>query len=126
MRPLWRTYAKGAEGIIFVLDSADHDTLEEAKMELVQICKSTDMNTLPILILANKQDLPNAFTLSQLNYYFLNGSGTDSALDNCHLNKQQVKIVGACAITGDGLDEGLEILYDMIVNKKQHKSKSKR
>lgn len=88
------------------------------------------MNTLPILILANKQDLPNAFTLNELNYYFLNGGNggavDSSSLENCHLNKQHVKIVGACAITGDGLDEGLEILYDMIVNKKQHKSKSKR
>lgn len=33
----------------------------------------------------------------------------------------------ACAITGEGLQEGLEALYDMIVRKrKMHKNKKKR
>ena len=67
---MWRTYAKGAEGIMFVIDSADHDTLEESRMELSQLFMNPEMNSLPILLLANKQDLPNALDLDYLKKYF--------------------------------------------------------
>ena len=66
VRPLWRTYAKGAEAIIFVVDSSDKETIEEAKMELAQICKYPEIAHLPVLVLANKQDLPGAYDVSQL------------------------------------------------------------
>ena len=46
VRPLWRTYAKGAEGIMFVIDSADYETLEESKTELTQIFMNHEMNSL--------------------------------------------------------------------------------
>ena len=116
VRPLWRTYAKGAQAIMFVLDSSDMESMEEAKMELAQICKYHDIGDLPILILANKQDLPGACDPSML-YQQLN----IKELSNTHL----CKIVLACAITGDGLDEAIESLYEMII-KKQKLSKSKR
>lgn len=108
VRPLWRTYAKGAEAIIFVVDSSDRDNIEEAKMELAQICKYPEISHLPVLVLANKQDLPGACDISQL-YLLLN-------LNQLGAN-HQFKVVCACAITGDGLDEALESLYEMILKK---------
>ena len=111
---------------MFVLDSADHNTLEEAKLELLQIFKHSDTNHLPIIILANKQDMPNAYDLNYLNYYLLNG--LESELNVHSLNSSannQIKIVSACAITGDGLDESLDALYEMIL-KKQKTTKPKK
>lgn len=119
MRPLWRTYAKGAEGIMFVIDSADHDTLEESRMELSQLFMNPEMNSLPILLLANKQDLPNALDLDYLKKYFVN-SFSDS-----NYTRRQVILRSTCAVTGDGLFEALDQLYEMILNQnKKPKIKS--
>ena len=119
MRPLWRTYAKGAEGIMFVIDSADHDTLEESRMELSQLFMNPEMNSLPILLLANKQDLPNALDLDYLKKYFVN-SFSDS-----NYTRRQVILRSTCAVTGDGLFEALDQLYEMILNQnKKAKIKS--
>ena len=118
MRPLWRTYARGAEGIMFVLDSADHDSFEEAKIELTQLCTHPDTNKLPILILANKQDLPNAHTLDYLSCYLL------SELESKDRHApREIKLVGGCAVNGDGLDESLEAIYEMILKKAKIKPK---
>jgi len=62
LRPLWKSYTRHTDGIIFVIDSLDEEKFEEAKIELMRIIRShttTNENTPPLLILANKQDLPN-------------------------------------------------------------------
>ena len=67
LRPLWRSYTRCTDGIIFVVDSCKEDRLEEAKLELLKIYKSCSerkarskhsLGNIPVLILANKQDLP--------------------------------------------------------------------
>ncbi|XP_076545338.1 ADP ribosylation factor-like 4 isoform X2 [Osmia lignaria lignaria] len=58
LRPLWKSYTRCTDGIIFVVDSCDAERLEEAKMELTRTARSPDNAGVPILILANKQDLP--------------------------------------------------------------------
>jgi signal recognition particle receptor subunit beta len=119
VRPLWRTYAKGAEGIMFVIDSADHDTLEESRMELSQLFMNPEMNALPILLLANKQDLPNALDLDYLYKYFVN------SFNDSNYSKRQVILRSTCAVTGDGLFEALDQLYEMILKQnKKPKTKS--
>ncbi|ACY70541.1 ADP-ribosylation factor-like protein 4C isoform X1 [Drosophila virilis] len=60
LRPLWRSYTRCTDGILFVVDSVDTDRMEEAKMELMRTAKCPDNQGVPVLILANKQDLPNA------------------------------------------------------------------
>ena len=37
LRPLWRSYTRCTDGIIFVVDSVDEDRFEEAKMELQKV-----------------------------------------------------------------------------------------
>jgi len=116
LRPLWRSYTRCTDGIIFVIDSTKEDRMEEAKLELLKICKgnggsSSKNGQIPILLLANKQDLP-------------------SALDECKieaalgLKKEfgtnfQWHLQPICAITGEGLDEGMEMLHDMIAQRRK-------
>ncbi|CAH8629693.1 unnamed protein product [Dicrocoelium dendriticum] len=59
IRPLWRHYYTGSQGLIFVVDSADQDRIEEAKLELHKIANDREMQDAVILVFANKQDLPN-------------------------------------------------------------------
>jgi GTPase SAR1 family protein len=39
LRPLWRSYTRCTDGIIFVIDSVDLERMEEAKMEVSLIGK---------------------------------------------------------------------------------------
>ncbi|GJQ68170.1 putative ADP-ribosylation factor [Trypoxylus dichotomus] len=60
IRPLWRHYYTGTQGLIFVVDCADRDRIDEARQELHRIINDREMRDAIILIFANKQDLPEA------------------------------------------------------------------
>jgi len=59
VRDLWEEYYSGADAIVFMVDSADHDRFDEAKNEMEQILASPDIVDVPILVLANKNDVEN-------------------------------------------------------------------
>lgn len=59
IRPLWRHYYTGTQGLIFVVDCADRDRIDEARQELHRIINDREMRDAIILIFANKQDLPD-------------------------------------------------------------------
>ncbi|EEB14091.1 conserved hypothetical protein [Pediculus humanus corporis] len=112
LRPLWKSYTRCTDGIVFVLDSVDVERMEEAKMELVRMARSPDNSGVPILVLANKQDLPGAKEPKELEKFPC--SNVPSVLP-VHLWHVQP----ACAITGDGLHEGMEALYEMILKRRK-------
>ena len=47
LRPLWRSYTRCTDGIIFVVDSSREESLEEAKLELQNICKASPNGVAP-------------------------------------------------------------------------------
>nr|CAH8846862.1 unnamed protein product [Trichobilharzia regenti] len=59
IRPLWRHYFTGSQGLIFVVDSSDRDRIEEARQQLHRIANDREMEDAVVLVFANKQDLPN-------------------------------------------------------------------
>eukprot|EP01097_Dermamoeba_algensis_P009806 TRINITY_DN7047_c0_g1_i1.p1 TRINITY_DN7047_c0_g1~~TRINITY_DN7047_c0_g1_i1.p1 ORF type:complete len:378 (-),score=52.38 TRINITY_DN7047_c0_g1_i1:756-1889(-) len=59
IRPLWKHYTRGTNGVIFVVDSNDKERLPEAAHELEIFMRDEDLIDVPFLILANKQDLPH-------------------------------------------------------------------
>lgn len=66
-RPLWKHYFKNIQAIIFVIDSNDHQRLEEAKDELWNVLKSPELpSSVRILIMANKQDLPTSLSTDEI------------------------------------------------------------
>ena len=58
----------GTQGLIFVVDCADRDRIDEARQELHRIINDREMREAIILVFANKQDL-------QEGTYWLNNSG---------------------------------------------------
>lgn len=52
--------------MIFVVDCADRDRIDEAKQELHRIINDREMRDAIILIFANKQDLPDGIYI----YFF--------------------------------------------------------
>jgi ADP-ribosylation factor protein 6 len=59
IRPLWRHYYTGTQGLVFVVDSQDLDRIDEAKHELQKILADREMKDCLLLVFANKQDLPS-------------------------------------------------------------------
>jgi len=115
IRPLWRSYTRCTDGIIFVLDSADHHMLDEAKMELHRTVSYQDNKDIPLLILANKQDLPRA----------INEEEIIEALELRSLQSSLWSVELACSITGEGLDTAVEILHSMIMNRKMRAKRNR-
>jgi ADP-ribosylation factor-like protein 1 len=60
LRPYWRCYYQDTNAVVYVIDSADKDRLEVARQELELMLQEEELRGAPVLILANKQDLPNA------------------------------------------------------------------
>ena len=58
IRPLWRHYFSGTQGLIFVVDSTEDDKrMDEAKQELKNILDNLEMKDALLLVFANKQDI---------------------------------------------------------------------
>uniref|UniRef100_A0A6B2ECB8 ADP-ribosylation factor-like protein 11 n=1 Tax=Phlebotomus kandelakii TaxID=1109342 RepID=A0A6B2ECB8_9DIPT len=119
LRPLWRSYTRCTDGIVFVVDSVDMERMEEAKMELMRTIKCPDNQGVPLLVLANKQDLPGACEPRELERLLgLHETPPDTP--------KMTFIQPACAITGEGLQEGFEALYDMIIRKRKQTRSTKK
>ncbi|KAJ3292365.1 hypothetical protein HDU79_001508 [Rhizoclosmatium sp. JEL0117] len=98
LRPLWKHYYANANGIIFVIDSNDIDRIADARNELQHLMLEEELRDASLLILANKQDLPNAMKPAEI-------------IDKLRLNDLKSRkwyLQSACATTGDGLYEGLD------------------
>lgn len=112
----------------------------------------------PVLVLANKQDLPGALDpkeiekllgLHELTFVApvlsSNCTGASSSSSSSQLSQvaaaaaQQTNSSGSggnglklyhvqssCAVTGEGLNEGLEVLYEMITKKRKLSKNSKK
>ena len=52
--------------LIFVVDSNDRERMEEVKMELSRLVREDELKDCCLLIMANKQDLPNAMSVQEL------------------------------------------------------------
>jgi len=108
IRPLWRHYYQGTQGLIFVVDSNDRDRVEDAREELNKMLGEDEMREAVVLVFANKQDLPNAMPAAEV---------TDK-LGLSDMRNRQWFIQSACATTGDGLYEGLDWLSRTLSSKK--------
>ncbi|XP_028668756.1 ADP-ribosylation factor-like 10 [Erpetoichthys calabaricus] len=64
LRTYWPQYLKRACVLVYVVDSTDRERLPLAKEELHSLLQAA--SELPLVVLANKQDLPNAVSISEL------------------------------------------------------------
>lgn len=100
IRPLWRHYYTGTCAVIYVVDSADRYRIDEARHELHRVINDREMRDALILIFANKQDLPEAMKLHEI----------QEKLGLTRIRDRNWHVQPACATTGDGLYEGLSWL----------------
>jgi len=66
IRPLWRHYYQNTQGLIFVVDSSDRERIQESHDELHKMLNEDELRDAIVLVFANKQDLPNALSVTEL------------------------------------------------------------
>lgn len=98
IRSLWRHYYQNAEGLIFVVDSADRERIEEAADELHRLMTDDDLRDATLLVLGNKQDLPGAMNVHEL----VKGLGLNRYIS------RRWHVQCTCATDGSGLIDALK------------------
>lgn len=102
----WESYYDNKDGLIYVIDSSDNFRLYESGTELKKILEQDQLGGLPLLIFANKQDL----NLS------LSAEDIINELNLCNLNNRKWNVMSCSALKKTGIKEGIDWLYNNIVN----------
>ncbi|VDI41605.1 Hypothetical predicted protein [Mytilus galloprovincialis] len=85
-------------GILFVIDSADNDRIDEAQELLDELLKHNELLGTPIVVVANKQDLDGAMKEKDI----------VELLELKHISGRLCTIQGTSAITGAGIHKALD------------------
>uniref|UniRef100_A0A4X2L8D5 ADP-ribosylation factor-like protein 14 n=2 Tax=Vombatus ursinus TaxID=29139 RepID=A0A4X2L8D5_VOMUR len=97
MRSFWDQYCENTDVLVYVVDSTDQRHLEDSRREFKLLLKNEHIRCVPVLLLANKQDLPGACTAEDITRKF-------KMKKNC--GDRDWYVQPCCAISGDGLAEG--------------------
>ncbi|GJQ87457.1 hypothetical protein Trydic_g19221 [Trypoxylus dichotomus] len=98
IRPYWKNYFENTDILIYVVDSADKKRLEETGIELYELLGDEKLQNVPLLVYANKQDLPSSLPASDL----------AQALGLPTIKDRAWQIQSCVAIQGTGVKEGME------------------
>ncbi|XP_033296051.2 ADP-ribosylation factor 4-like [Orcinus orca] len=104
IRPLWGHYFQSTQGLIFVVDSNDHERIQEGAEELQKMLQEDELRDAMFLLFASKQDLPNAMAISEM---------TDKLGPQSFRNRTWY-VQATCATQGTGLYEGLDWLSNEL------------
>uniref|UniRef100_A0A3Q2FP28 ADP-ribosylation factor-like 14 n=1 Tax=Cyprinodon variegatus TaxID=28743 RepID=A0A3Q2FP28_CYPVA len=105
MREHWKDYYQNAAAIVFVVDASDLRRMEEARSELEKTLRDDHLRGCPLMLLANKQDVRGALTVTDMK-------------DKFNMRKMCVGrewFVQPCsASTGFGVEEAFKRLVQMV------------
>ena len=102
IRTLWKHYFAGTDALLFVVDSADPERLALARAELHRLLGDDALRGAPLVVFANKQDLPGALGAAEL--------AGKLGMGDLGRGERRWWIQACCATTGDGLHAGLDWL----------------
>eukprot|EP00474_Spongospora_subterranea_P009181 CRZ09639.1 hypothetical protein [Spongospora subterranea] len=100
-RSMWPRYVRGVHAVIFVVDSADIQEFPTVKHEIHEIFSRTQLTDIPLLVVANKSDLPGAASEESL----------FDILDLKSLSQgREVSVLSTSCKTHQNIDRALEFL----------------
>ena len=106
IQSLWNKYYTECHGIIYMIDSSDIQRLEESYKSFDDMIGCSELDTAPLLVLANKQDKPGAIQADSIKEIF-NKSVTKIGKRDCMLHE-------ISALTGNGISEGLHWMLQCV------------
>ncbi|KAH0458872.1 hypothetical protein IEQ34_011686 [Dendrobium chrysotoxum] len=109
LRTIWEKYYEEAHAIVFVIDASCPSSFEDSKSALEKVLRNDDLRGAPLLILANKQDLPEAVSSEELARY----------LDLKELGERLYLFEAVSAYDGMGIKYAIEWLVDAMERSKR-------
>lgn len=107
-RLLWVDYLNTVDAILYVIDSSDHERLDETLNEFRKMLVLTEINAVPILVLLNKIDLPNSMNVMEIG---------DKLAVYPELANRDWNIIQTSAVTTKGLIEMFKWTYSKVTSK---------
>ncbi|CAH3129083.1 unnamed protein product [Porites evermanni] len=104
LRSAWNTYYTNTEFLIVVVDSTDRERLPVTKAELYNMLNHEDLRQAAVLIFANKQDIKGSMSVAEIS----------EQLNLTSIKDHGWHIQACCALTGEGLYQGLEWITNHI------------
>ncbi|GAQ77681.1 GTP-binding ADP-ribosylation factor-like protein [Klebsormidium nitens] len=110
LRSIWEKYYEEAHAVLYVVDAACQSRFEDVKNALARVMQHVELDGAPILVLANKQDLPGAISAEDMS----------RTLDMIDVNDRPCLVKAACAYDGSGVRDG--VLWLVEAMKKSQRS----
>jgi len=107
-RMLWVDYLNTVDVILYVIDSSDHERIDETLKEFHKMLVLTEINPVPILVLLNKIDLQNTLSSFTIGERFS---------EFPELANRDWNIIETSAVTTKGLIEMFKWIYSKITSK---------
>lgn len=104
LRSSWNTYYTNTEFVIVVVDSTDRERISVTREELYKMLAHEDLRKAGLLIFANKQDVKECMTVAEISQF----------LKLTSIKDHQWHIQACCALTGEGLCQGLEWMMSRL------------
>jgi len=106
LQSLWDKYYAESHAVIYIVDSSDQDRMDESKLAFDQMIANDSLCGVPLLLLANKQDLESCLSVKAIKNAFT---------ENEHkIGRRDCKSMGVSALKGDGVDEGIKWLVRCV------------
>ncbi|KAM9795596.1 ADP-ribosylation factor-like protein 9 [Neosynchiropus ocellatus] len=111
LRQYWPRYMSNALLLVFVVDAADSSRFSVARSRLHELMAANAR--LPLMVLANKQDLPSACSITDLH----------EALSLFEVGDRKLFLIGTHAKTGaaelsSGVQDARELIMQMVCDRK--------
>ncbi|KNC85539.1 hypothetical protein SARC_02300 [Sphaeroforma arctica JP610] len=106
LHSIWEKYFAEAHGIIYVIDAADRQSLDQSRLAYNKMLQNADLADIPLLILVNKLDVPDPVPLADINAMFSTFASV--------IGDRPARVHPISAMTGDNCKEGVEWLVSCL------------
>jgi len=103
LRTYWPEYFGVAQGLVYVIDASDWRRMQESSAELQRLLDRRELLGVPLLVIANKQDLPGA----------LGANEVEACLHLGAIRDRPWHCVACSALRKTGLAHGLQWLVEL-------------
>ncbi|RZF34329.1 hypothetical protein LSTR_LSTR008868 [Laodelphax striatellus] len=106
LQSLWDKYYAESHALIYIVDTSDRERIPDSKETFDKMISSESLTGVPLLVLANKQDIPDCMGVRDVKPIFNK---------NAHLiGRRDCMVMPVSALNGDGINEGIMWLVDCI------------
>ncbi|KAI6176261.1 hypothetical protein M3Y97_00779300 [Aphelenchoides bicaudatus] len=115
-RRVWKDYFPAVDAIVFLVDAADQERINESREELISLLNDEQVASAPVLVLGNKIDKQNAFSEEHLKYYLGISQATTGKqqIARSELSSRPMEVFMCSVLRRQGYGEGFRWLSQYL------------